>query len=45
MIYVNSQGPQITIHLARKVQIVLMLAKKATVLAKHLDFAEVFLRE
>ena len=32
----------IKIHLVKKVQIVLLLAKKVTILAKYLDFANIF---
>ena len=47
VVYVNSLslGSKMTIHLAGKAQIALLLAKKVTVLAKYLDFADVFLKE
>lgn len=36
---------KITIHLAKNAQITLLLAKKVTVLAKYLNFADVFLKK
>ena len=36
---------KMTIHLAREVQIALLLAKKETVLAEYADFANVFLEK
>ena len=36
---------RMTIHLIKKAQIILLLAKKITILAKYLDFADVFLKE
>ena len=36
---------KMTIYLARKVRIVLLLVKKVIVSAKYLDFADVFLEE
>ena len=42
MVYVSSLGLRITIHLAKKIQMALLLAKKVTVLAKYSDFADVF---
>ena len=35
----------ITIHLAKEAQMALLLAKEDTVLAKYLDFADMFLKE
>ena len=47
MVYVNflSQGLRMTIHLAKKVQIFLLIVKKISILAKYLDFANVFLEK
>ena len=45
VIYVSSLGSKITIHLAKKAQITLLLAKKVTVLAKYSDFADIFLEK
>ena len=42
VIYVSSLKLRITIHLARKTQITLLLAKKVTIPAKYTDFADVF---
>ena len=45
VVHVSSLGSKITIHLAKEAQLALLLAKKVTVLAKYLDFANVFLEE
>ena len=45
MIYISSLRPRITIHLATKAKMASLLAKKVDVLAKYLDFANVFLEE
>ena len=45
VVYVNSLRLKMTIHLAKKVQIALLLAKKVTILTKYLDFANVFLEK
>ena len=47
MIYVSSKslGSRITIYLAKKAQIVLLLVEKVTLLAKYFDFANVFLKK
>lgn len=42
VIYIISQFCLILIHLTRKTQIVLLLAKKIKILAKYLDFSNVF---
>ena len=43
--HVSALGPKITIFPAKKAQIALLLAKKITILAKYLDFADMFLEE
>ena len=45
IVYVSSLEPKMTIYPARKVQIALLLAKNVTILAKYLDFADIFLKE
>ena len=45
VVYDSSLGQKITIYLARKAHMALLLAKKVTVLAKYLDFANVFLEK
>ena len=45
IVHVSSLGLRNTIHQARKAQMALLLAKVVTVLAKYLDFADVFLKE
>ena len=45
MVHVSCLGSKMTIHSARKAQLALLLAKKVTVLAKYLDFADVFLKK
>ena len=45
MVYVSFLGPKITIHLARKAQIALLLAEKVTIPAEYSDFAHVFLEK
>ena len=47
IVHVNflSLGLKMTIYPAKKVQIALLLPKKVTIPAKHLDFADVFLKE
>ena len=40
-----SLGSKMTIYPARKAQVALLLTKKVTVLAKYLDFADVFLKK
>ena len=45
VIYVTILTSKMIIYLAQKAQIVLFIAKKITVLAKYLDFANVFLKE
>ena len=42
IVYISSLGLRMTIYLVRKSQIALLLAKKVTVPAKYLDFADVF---
>ena len=43
--HVSFLGSRITIDLARKAQLALLLAKKVTVLAKFSDFADMFLEK
>ena len=43
--HVNSLRSKITIHLARKAQMALLLAKKVIVSVKYLDFANIFLEK
>ena len=45
VVHINSLKSKMTIHLARKTQIALLLAKKVTVPVKYLDFANVFSTE
>ena len=45
VVHVSSLGSKMTIHLARKAQLALLLAKKVTVSTDYLDFADVFLEE
>ena len=47
IVYVSflSLRSKTTIHLTRKAQIALLLAKKVIVLAEYLDFANVFLEQ
>ena len=45
MVHVSSLRSRIIIYPAREAQIALLLAEKVTVLAKHLDFADVFLEK
>ena len=47
MIHISSLslGSRMTIYLAKKTQIALLLAKKVIILAKYLDFANAFLEE
>ena len=45
LIYVSSLGLRITIYPVKKAQIAFVLAKKVTVLAEYLDFANVFLEK
>ena len=45
VVYVSFLELKITIHLARKAQIALLLTIKITVLAKYLDFADIFLEK
>ena len=45
IVYVASLTSKITIHLACKVQITLLIIKKVIVLAKYLDFTDVFSKE
>ena len=45
VMHISSLGLKITIHQARKAQMVLLLAKKITTSAKYSDFANVFLKE
>ena len=47
IVYISSLSlkSKITIYLSKKAQIALLLAKKITVLAKYLDFANVFFKE
>ena len=45
MVQIRSLGLRITIYLAREAQMALLLAQKVTVLAKYLDFADIFLKE
>ena len=42
VMHISSIGSKITIHLVRKAQMALLLAKKIIVPAKHLDFADIF---
>ena len=42
MLHVSSLRLTITMHLVRKVQLALLLAKKVTVPTRYLDFADVF---
>ena len=45
MVYVSSLGSKITIDLAKKAQMALLLAKKVIVPVKYLDFADFFLKK
>ena len=45
VVHISSLEPKITIHLARKAQIALLLAKEVTLFTKYLDFTDVFLEE
>ena len=45
VMHISSLKLRITIHLARKAQIALLLAKKVTRLAKYSDFADIFSEE
>ena len=45
VIHISSLGSRMPIHPARKAQLTLLLAKKVIVIAKYLDFANVFLEE
>ena len=47
IVYVNFLilGLRMTIHLAKKTQITLLLAKEVIVPVKYLDFADIFLEE
>ena len=45
MVHVSSLGLRMTIHISRKAQMALLLAKKNTVPAKYLDFTNMFLEE
>ena len=45
MVHVSSLESKMTIYLAKKAQLALLLAKKVTVLIKYLDFADVFLEK
>ena len=45
VMHVGSLRLKTTIHLARKAQIALLMAKKVTFPAKYLDFANVFLEK
>ena len=44
VVHVSSLELRMTIYLARKAQLALLLAEKITILAKYLDFAYVFLK-
>lgn len=43
--HISLLAAKIIIHLARKAQILLFLIEKVTNLAKHLDFADIFLKK
>ena len=47
VVYISSLslGLRMTIHPAKKVSIVLLLAKEVTVLAEYSDFANIFLKK
>ena len=45
VVHVSSLRSRITIHPARKAWLPLLLAKKVTVSAKYLDFADIFLEK
>ena len=45
MVHISSLGLTITIHLARKAQMALVLTRKVTVPVEYLDFADVFLEK
>ena len=45
LVYVYSMKLKITIYPVIEVHIALLLAKKVTILAKYLDFADVFLKK
>ena len=45
MVYVSSLKLKITIHPAKEAHMALFLAKKVTVLAEYLDFANIFLEK
>ena len=45
VVHVSSLRLRMTIHLARKAQLALLLIEKVTVLAKYSDFADVFLEK
>ena len=42
VMYISSLKLKMTIHPAREAQVALLLAKKVTILAEYLDFADVF---
>lgn len=45
MAHISSLAALITINLARKTLISLLLVDKVTILAKYLDFADIFLKK
>ena len=45
MVHVSSLGSKITIHLARKAQMALLLVKEVIIPAEYLDFADIFSEE
>ena len=45
VVHVSSLGSKMTIHLARKAQLALLLAEEVTVPTKYSDFADVFLEK
>ena len=45
VVHISYLGSRITIYLARKAQMALLLAKKVIIPTKYLDFADVFLKK
>lgn len=43
--YINQLANKITIYLAKKVNIVLLLVEKILILVKYLDFQDIFLKK
>ena len=45
VMHISFLGSKMTIYLARKAQMALLLAKKVTIPAKYLDYADIFLEK